>query len=499
MDISSILNMGFNMPDVNAFADNTAASEISFGDILGTAVNAEQEVTDVQTEEILSEEDVIETDKTFAELVSELKEDISKADSNVIDAAVKMMLSVGNAAEKLMNGSVSEDNDSEDGDVITILTNMVSIVISDAEQDFVSDDETGLALVLSDISAVLKKGLEDGKTADELADTIKELAEDDEDFAVLADAVVSVMQTVNSFENTDEELNEDSTEELSFESAAKTASVTEVLSGNAEPTEKAQSIMSILGNKKDFKDIKSFEDFGKALKIASYSEENNAENDVTFSVIHKTATFARINDVSAQIKGITRSEEPDVQNVLVENRQSAPVFEVSDVEIPQDTETVYKELADFAVEQITESVSAPLNGEVKELVVVLKPESLGEVAVKLTADASGAVSVVLAASNEEVGRAVAQNSSALAESFAKQGINVEDIKVIEPSDAASNMGLDFSNQGFNRRNDEASQSGQTVSKVGSVASRANSVQDAEEVQASAARKLLKEAKLWLTA
>ncbi len=498
MDISSILNMGFNMPDVNAFADNTATSEISFGDILGTAVNAEQEVTDVQTEEILSEDEVIETDKTFAELVSELKEDISKADSDVINAAVKMMLSVGNAAEKLMNGSVSDDNNSEDGDVITILTNMVSIVISDAEQDFVSDDETGLALMLSDISAVLKKGLEDGKTADELAETLKELAEDDEDFAVLADAVVSVMQTVNSFENTGDELNEDSTDELSFESAAKTASVTEVLSGNAEPTEKAQSIISILENKKDFKDIKSFEDFEKALKIASYSEENNSENDVAFSVIHKTAAFARINDVSAQLRGISRSEEPDVQNVFMDIRQNAVDFNI-DTEIPQDTVTVYKELADFAVEQITESVSAPLNGEVKELVVVLKPESLGEVAVKLTADASGAVSVILAASNEEVGRAVAQNTSALAESFAKQGINVENIKVIEPSDAASNMGLDFSNQGFNRKNDEPSQSGQSVSAIGSVGSRSNTVEEADETQVSTARKLLKEAKLWLTA
>lgn len=495
MDISSILNMGFNMPDVNAFTDNASASDISFGDILGTAVNAEQEVTDVQTDEIVSEDVTDETEKNFAELVSELKDDISNADTTVIDAAVKMMLSVGNAAEKLMNGSVSEDNDSEDGDVISILTNMVNLVITDAEEDFVSDDETGLALVLGDISAMLKKGLEDGKTADELADTLKELADDDEDLTALADAVVSVM---NNISYSDEEITDDGAE-LSFESAAKTASVTEVLSVNAEPTEKAQSIISILENKKDFKDMKSFEDFGNTLKIASYNEKNNTENDVTFSAIHKTAAFARINDVSAQIKGISRSEEPNVQNVLVDNRQNVPVFELSDVEIPQDTETVYKELADFAVEQITESVSAPLNGEVKELVVVLKPESLGEVAVKLTADASGAVSVVLAASNEEVGRAVAQNSSALAESFAKQGINVEDIKVIEPSDAASNMGLDFSNQGFNRRNDEASQSGQTVSKIGSVGSKVNSVQNAEDVQTSVARKLLKEAKLWLTA
>lgn len=498
MDISSILNMGFNVPDVNAFADNTSATEISFGDILGTAINAEQEVTDVQNEEILSEDDVQKTDKTFAELVSELKEDISKADSTVINAAVKMMLSVGNAAEKLMDGSVSDDNDSEDGDVISILTNMVSVVISDAEQDFVSDDETGLALTLGDISAMLKKGLEDGKTADELAETLKEIADDDEDFTALADAVISVMDAVSSFENTGDELNEDGADELSFESAAKTASVTEVLSSNSEPIEKAESILSILENKKDFKDMETFEDFGNALKIASYNEEKSSENDVTFSVIHKTAAFARINDVSAQLRGISRSEEPDVQNVFMDIRQNGVDFNV-DTEIPQDTVTVYKELADFAVDQITESVSAPLNGEVKELIVVLKPESLGEVAVKLTADTSGAVSVVLAASNEEVGRAIANNTSALAESFAKQGINVEDVKVIEPSDAASDMGLDFSNQGFNRKNDEPSQSRQTVSGIGSVGSRSNTVENADETQVSTARKLLKEAKLWLTA
>ena len=95
MDISSILSFGTDIitPDMNAFAESGSGSEISFGDILGSAVNANTDVSDVQTEDaVLDEVPAQDSDKTFAELVSELKEDVSKADGNVIDAAIKMKI-----------------------------------------------------------------------------------------------------------------------------------------------------------------------------------------------------------------------------------------------------------------------------------------------------------------------------------------------------------------------------------------------------------------------
>lgn len=498
MDISSILNigMGVNAPDFGS-TDANAASEISFGDILGSAVTSNTPVDDI-TQEVDITEDALEDNNTFSKLVSELAQDVSNADKSVIDAAVKMMLSVGNAAEKFMYGTSdsSSQNDDENTDVINILSNMIKFVTSQDGEDFVSDEETGLALTLGDISAVLETGLSEGKSADELADELKKLAEgDDTNLSALANAVVSMMGMMPV------STNEEILDEIPFEAAAKAASVTEVLSSDTAPTQKAETIVSILENKTEFNDLSSFESFQSALKLALYSDNSANSADTSFAALHKTATFARINDVSAQIRVITGSDENSAEqaaaNVVLTAQNPVQTNILADIEIPTDTVEVYKQLADFAVRQITQSVSETTqNGAVRELVVVLKPENLGEVAVKVTSDTSGAVSVVLAASNEEVGKALAANSAALTESFAKQNVDVRNVNVVAPSEAASYMGLDFSNQSFNRQNGGASQSESTsTNRISGIAK----ADDEAESGVTAARKLLKEAKLWLTA
>lgn len=498
MDISNILNigMGVNAPDFGS-VDANAASEISFGDILGSAVTANTPVDDI-TQEVDITEDNAEENNTFSKLVSELAQDVSNADKSVIDSAVKMMLSVGNAAEKLMYGTSdsSSQNNDENTDVINILSNMIKFVTSQDGEDFVSDEETGLALTLGDISALLETGLSEGKSADEIADEMKKLAEgDDTDLSALANAVVSMMDMMPV------SANEEILDEIPFEAAAKTASVTEVLSSDTAPTQKAETIVSILENKTGFNDLSSFESFRSALKLALYSDNSADTADTSFAALHKTAAFARINDVSAQIRVIAGSDESSAEqaaaNVVLTAQNPVQTNIFADIEIPTDTVEVYKQLADFAVQQITQSVSETTqNGAVQELVVVLKPENLGEVAVKVTADTSGAVSIVLAASNEEVGRALAANSAALTESFAKQNVDVQNVNVVAPSEAASYMGLDFSNQSFNRRNDETSQSeNASTNRISGIAK----ADDEAESGVTAARKLLKEAKLWLTA
>ena len=488
--------MGVNAPDFGS-VDANAASEISFGDILGSAVTANTPVDDI-TQEVDITEDNAEENNTFSKLVSELAQDVSNADKSVIDSAVKMMLSVGNAAEKLMYGTSdsSSQNNDENTDVINILSNMIKFVTSQDGEDFVSDEETGLALTLGDISAVLETGLSEGKSADEIADEMKKLAEgDDTDLSALANAVVSMMDMMPV------RTNEEILDEIPFEAAAKTASVTEVLSSDTAPTQKAETIVSILENKTGFNDLSSFESFLSALKLALYSDNSADTADTSFAALHKTAAFARINDVSAQIRVIAGSDENSAEqaaaNVVLTAQNPVQTNIFADIEIPTDTVEVYKQLADFAVQQITQSVSETTqNGAVQELVVVLKPENLGEVAVKVTADTSGAVSIVLAASNEEVGRALAANSAALTESFAKQNVDVQNVNVVAPSEAASYMGLDFSNQSFNRRNDETSQSESTsTNRISGIAK----ADDEAESGVTAARKLLKEAKLWLTA
>ncbi len=498
MDISSILNIGANIaaPDLTS-VDANAASEISFGDILGSAVTSNTPVDDI-TQEVDITEDASEDNNTFSKLVSELAQDVSNADKSVIDAAVKMMLSVGNAAEKFMYGTSdsSLQNDDENTDVINILSNMIKFVTSQDGEDFVSDEETGLALTLGDISAVLETGLSEGKSADEIADELKKLAEgDDTNLSALANAVVSMMGMMSA--GTNEEI----LDEIPFEAAAKAASVTEVLSSDTAPVQKAETIVSILENKTEFNDLSSFESFQSALKLALYSDNSANSADTSFAALHKTAAFARINDVSAQIRVITGSDENSAEqaaaNVVLTAQNPVQTNIFADIEIPTDTVEVYKQLADFAVQQITQSVSENAqNGAVRELVVVLKPENLGEVAVKVTSDTSGAVSVVLAASNEEVGKALAANSAALTESFAKQNVDVRNVNVVAPSEAASYMGLDFSNQSFNRQNGGASQSESTNGgRISGIAK----ADDEAESGVTAARKLLKEAKLWLTA
>ncbi|MCI5945396.1 MAG: flagellar hook-length control protein FliK [Oscillospiraceae bacterium] len=498
MDISSILNigMGVNSPDFGS-VDANAASEISFGDILGSAVTSNTPVDNI-TQEVDITEDKTDENNTFSKLVSELAQDVSNADKSVIDAAVKMMLSVGNAAEKFMYGTSdsSSQGDDENTDIINILSNMIKFVTSQDGEDFVSDEETGLALTLGDISAVLETGLSEGKSADEIADEMKKLAEsDDTDLSAIANAVVSMMDMMPV------STNEEILDEIPFEAAAKAASVTEVLSSDTTPVQKAETIVSILENKTGFNDLPSFESFQSELKLALYSDNSANTADTSFAALHKTATFARINDVSAQIRVISGSDENSAEqaaaNVVLNAQDSVQTNIFDDIEIPTDTAEVYRQLADFAVQQITQSVSETTqNGAVRELVVVLKPENLGEVAVKITSDTSGAVSVVLAASNEEVGRALAANSAALTESFAKQNVDVQNVNVVAPSEAASYMGLDFSNQSFNRRNDEASQSeNASTDRIRSIAKADNEA----ESGVTAARKLLKEAKLWLTA
>ncbi len=498
MDISSILNigMGVNTPAFGS-TDANAASEISFGDILGSAVTSNTPVDDI-TQEVDITEDASEDNNTFSKLVSELAQDVSNADKSVIDAAVKMMLSVGNAAEKFMYGTSdsSSQNDDENTDVINILSNMIKFVTSQDGEDFVSDEETGLALTLGDISAVLETGLSEGKSADEIADELKKLAEgDDTNLSALTNAVVSMMGMMPA--GTNEEI----LDEIPFEAAAKAASVTEVLSSDTAPTQKAETIVSILENKTEFNDLSSFESFQSALKLALYNDNSANSADTSFAAFHKTAAFARINDVSAQIRVITGSDENSAEqaaaNVVLTAQNPVQTNILADIEIPTDTVEVYKQLADFAVQQITQSVSETTqNGAVRELVVVLKPENLGEVAVKVTSDTSGAVSVVLAASNEEVGKALAANSAALTESFAKQNVDVRNVNVVAPSEAASYMGLDFSNQSFNRQNGGTSQSESTNGgRISGIAK----ADDEAESGVTAARKLLKEAKLWLTA
>jgi hypothetical protein len=203
------------------------------------------------------------------------------------------------------------------------------------------------------------------------------------------------------------------------------------------------------------------------------------------------------------MKHKTETEDDEIVPFGAELNPFAARFEGDTAIVGSDDEEadvtqVYKELGEITSRQITDEISEsiPENG-VKELTVVLKPESLGEVAVKLTSDENGVVSLVLAASDPTVGRALNENAAALSESLAKQNITVSDVNVINPAEASSYMNLDFTNQGFNRKNDgHGEESGPQYGRNGYVDEISSETGAVDNVRA---QRLLKEAKLWLTA
>lgn len=129
--------------------------------------------------------------------------------------------------------------------------------------------------------------------------------------------------------------------------------------------------------------------------------------------------------------------------------QPASIFtERADAEIPV-TETTAYEPADIQVrETILEEISdMPENDGVKELVLILRPKELGQVAVKLTKE-NGVLSVILSAQYNEVGRMLADRAAQLGNSLQSGDVKVKSVDVVEPGNAAEQMGLNFTDRGF---------------------------------------------------
>lgn len=129
--------------------------------------------------------------------------------------------------------------------------------------------------------------------------------------------------------------------------------------------------------------------------------------------------------------------------------QPAGIFtEKADAEITV-TETADYEPADIQVrETILEEISdMPENDGVKELVLILRPKELGQVAVKLTKE-NGVLSVILSAQYNEVGRMLADRAAQLGNSLQSGDVKVKSVDVVEPGNAAEQMGLNFTDRGF---------------------------------------------------
>lgn len=460
----SILNATLGMKGIsNTNSSANTDSDVSFGDVLGQAVNAMKGINNA----VKADTDTDVNDKkTFAELAESLSERIEETDGDVINAAVKLIQAVGKAVEALMGKSGVADDENDAMSVFELFGG------SDDENKL--DDVIG---IFDSISELLKTGSEDADMStddvvSELMDILK--SNDDDDENTLADAVMSVLCTISG---TEFSVNGDLT--VADNAAEKLSGIIDTLSADVPADLKIRLVSDVLSGKTDDIQVK-FADF--------ITKQDQFANSM------QQTTAIRINNVSEQIKGIRPSVNDDLpeENVLLDR---------ADVQADIQPTQVYKELSEIVSRQVSQQIIEKLSDNsisdaVKELTVVLKPEGLGEVAVKLVTDGN-TVSVVLSASNAEIGRAMSENASAFTASLAKQNVEISSVNVVNPSEASSYMGLDFTNQGFNRKGDESDRGSENggrnslggIDKVGDISS-------ADDVRAL---KLLKEAKLWLTA
>ncbi len=460
----SILNATLGMKGIsNTNSSANTDSDVSFGDVLGQAVNAMKGINNA----VKADTDTDVNDKkTFAELAESFSEMIEETDGDVINAAVKLIQAVGKAVEALMGKSGVADDENDAMSVFELFGG------SDDENKL--DDVIG---IFDSISELLKTGSEDADMStddvvSELMDILK--SDDDDDENTLADAVMSVLCTISGTEfSVDGDLT------VADNAAEKLSGIIDTLSADVPADLKIRLVSDVLSGKSDDIQVKFAEFITKQDQFANSMQQTTA---------------IRINNVSEQIKGIRPSENNDLpeENVLLDR---------ADVQADIQPTQVYKELSEIVSRQVSQQIIEKLSDNsisdaVKELTVVLKPEGLGEVAVKLVTDGN-TVSVVLSASNAEIGRAMSENASALTASLAKQNVEISSVNVVNPSEASSYMGLDFTNQGFNRKGDESDRGSENggrnssggIDKVGDISS-------ADDVRAL---KLLKEAKLWLTA
>lgn len=471
-DLAGMLNVTLGMKGIsnyNSGKDVFSSGSTSFGEVFSQAVNCSAEASSSSE---TSFEDPLSTQKkaTFAELVSDLKDKIEAADISVINAAVKMLQSVGKAVEALF-GTGSEDGNEDKADTTaSIFAILVNIAPENKDEtDSILDEALAL---LDEISELLDAGVEEKiLTPENAVDELRKALSSKDEKNALAAAVIDALCAMNGIgTGFVDELPEVEISELSMKKLS--AVIDAAISGKG-----AEEIENILNGAFDMeKTDESVVKFSKYLARSDEGHELLRSIDINLNSL-------KINDAASQLEGMRPELFAD----------AAPVDE--------NAEDAFGELWRYASNQLMPRINEALSEDngmaadsVKELTVVLKPESLGEIAVKLATDANGNVTVTLSASNTEIGKAISDNAAALGESLAKQNVKVNDVNVIEPSEAASYMGLDFTNQGFNRKEDGGADNGQNGGRQ-----RTTGISAAEAPDEIKARNLLKEAKLWATA
>lgn len=234
----------------------------------------------------------------------------------------------------------------------------------------------------------------------------------------------------------------------------------------------------------------------KAEKMESLlAEYKPAEKEIPLErheAIQMSFSGVKVNNASEQIETISGVSESEAAGSAVMPQFVQTVNEVPEFDEEEFDVYTYEPIED----QITETISDKLfditdeNGT-EELIMVLKPENLGQVAIRLVKE-NGAVSVTLSAQHPEVGRMMSERAAELNSSLESRDVDVKSVEVVNPSNAAAQMGLDFTNQGFSRRQEYSSEGNRSSYRGIQAISETDETEETEDIK-------IREAKLWAQA
>ena len=231
------------------------------------------------------------------------------------------------------------------------------------------------------------------------------------------------------------------------------------------------------------------------------------------------AEEAEIPEQNLNAENFTADESRANPNADSESRgsENKPDAEIAAAGVQADTETVFVRgeigtddvepkldvKTEFSVEEqvrdvVTDEISEFGDKDgTKELVLILRPRELGQIAVKLVKEAN-TVSVIMSAQYEEVGKLMTQRAAYLSESLSDKNYDVKDVQIVEPGNAAEQMGLNFTDHGFSF----ARNSGNPNSSDNGYRGESDSygeIDGIDEIGADQGEIRFREAKLWTTA
>ena len=230
--------------------------------------------------------------------------------------------------------------------------------------------------------------------------------------------------------------------------------------------------------------------------ILSYKQEAGA--GVTAQSAVRVSFSSELNQIIGENE-LNRNQNSNqdtngFESMLMQSMNTPQTF------IPQEAETVSPaEVFTQVAPQITEKIITQLSQSVQndgasELKLMLNPESLGEVAVKLVSH-EGVISIMISAADPSVAKALSDNLPSLVSSLAGNNVDVKNVQIVEPGDAAAQMGFEFANHnsGFEQNNSSSNSCTSGVFAIDGIADDEAAVESTSEILPKG------EGRLWATA